>query len=378
MKKIIIIAILQILICKTYGQNYPFRLYGGGLDGSTYQQSVIYSDVMNGLLIEAPIDPNNNKLPVSFSWRGGGIPSLFIGGDSKIGIGTATPEVKLDVLSSNVAAFFRSTANVVPVSIINSGSSISTVGFKGSTSASEYNVRVGADGNDFIVYSNNVERMRVLSGGNVGIGTINPINRFESVGNESTLLEAGGFYNTNIYGNANDKAETRINLGKIEGSTRQSMGSIGAFPENNTDSSRGSLVFYTRESQTVNERLRIISNGNVGIGTTTPDAKLAVNGNIHAKEVKIDLSVPAPDYVFANDYKLKTLQEVEEFIKKNSHLPEIPSAKEFEKNGLMLAEMNISLLKKMEEMTLYMIEQNKISHELMEKVEKLEKASKKQ
>ncbi|HEX8016988.1 MAG TPA: hypothetical protein VF465_17275 [Flavobacterium sp.] len=53
-----------------------------------------------------------------------------------------------------------------------------------------------------------------------------------------------------------------------------------------------------------------------------------------------------PDYVFANDYKLKSLQEIEEYIKKNSHMPEIPSAKEIEKNGLMLAEMNMSLLKK--------------------------------
>ncbi len=107
------------------------------------------------------------------------------------------------------------------------------------------------------------------------------------------------------------------------------------------------------------DQVRITTVGNVGIGTTTPDTKLTVNGNIHAKEVKIDLSIPAPDYVFAPDYKLKTLQEVEKYINKNNHLPEIPSAAELEKNGLMLAEMNMSLLKKIEEMTLYMIEQNK-------------------
>ncbi|MCV9928245.1 tail fiber protein [Flavobacterium sp. LS1R49] len=121
--------------------------------------------------------------------------------------------------------------------------------------------------------------------------------------------------------------------------------------------------------------------GKIGIGTTKPDEKLTVNGKIHAQEVRIDLAYPmtVPDYVFANDYKLKSLQEVEEFIKQNSHLPEVPSAKEIEKNGLMLAEMNMSLLKKIEELTLYSIEQNKEIQKqnnkiliLEEKVKKIE------
>jgi hypothetical protein len=71
------------------------------------------------------------------------------------------------------------------------------------------------------------------------------------------------------------------------------------------------------------------------------------------------LGALVPDYIFAKDYKLKTLQEVEEYIERNNHLPEIPSAQEIEKNGLMLAEMNMGLLKKVEELTLYMIQQEK-------------------
>lgn len=103
----------------------------------------------------------------------------------------------------------------------------------------------------------------------------------------------------------------------------------------------------------------IKGDGKVGIGTTTPDMKLTVKGNIHAEEVKIDLNVPAPDYVFKSDYKLRSLEEVESFIKENSHLPEIPSVKEFAKNGVMQAAMDMNLLKKIEELTLYTIEQEK-------------------
>jgi len=119
-------------------------------------------------------------------------------------------------------------------------------------------------------------------------------------------------------------------------------------------------------------KMTLTDNGNVGIGTVNPDAKLTVNGTIHSKEVKVDLNIPVPDYVFANEYKLRTLNEVEAYIKANSHLPEIPSAQEIEKNGLMLAEMNMNLLKKIEELTLYMIEQNKEMTLLKEKMKKLE------
>jgi len=101
------------------------------------------------------------------------------------------------------------------------------------------------------------------------------------------------------------------------------------------------------------------SNGNVGIGTTSPDANLTVNGTIHAKEVKVDLSVPGPDYVFEKNYKLKTLPEVNRYITLNKHLPEIPSAKSMEENGINVSELNMKLLKKVEELTLYLIEQNK-------------------
>ncbi|MCX2680344.1 tail fiber protein [Galbibacter sp. EGI 63066] len=100
--------------------------------------------------------------------------------------------------------------------------------------------------------------------------------------------------------------------------------------------------------------------GNVGIGTTNPDSKLTVKGNIHAQEVKLDLNGSvAPDYVFKEGYDLKILEEVEDHIQKEGHLPNIPSAKKMEEEGIDLKAMNLKLLEKVEELTLYAIQQEK-------------------
>ncbi|RXG11376.1 interleukin-like EMT inducer protein [Leeuwenhoekiella aestuarii] len=100
--------------------------------------------------------------------------------------------------------------------------------------------------------------------------------------------------------------------------------------------------------------------GNVGIGLDNPDEKLTVKGNIHSQEVRVDLAgVIAPDYVFEKNYDLISISEVEKFINLEGHLPKIPSAEELEQEGLNLKEMNLKLLEKIEELTLYIIEQEK-------------------
>jgi hypothetical protein len=117
----------------------------------------------------------------------------------------------------------------------------------------------------------------------------------------------------------------------------------------------GSISFNTNDNT---EKMRILYNGNVGIGTTIPDSKLTVNGTIHTKEVKVDLSVPGPDYVFEPTYNLPKLDELKDYLDKNHHLPEIPSAEQMTKDGLNLGDMNIKLLKKVEELTLYLLEKD--------------------
>jgi len=98
--------------------------------------------------------------------------------------------------------------------------------------------------------------------------------------------------------------------------------------------------------------------GYVGIGTASPDAKLTVAGNIHSREVKVSVSAGA-DFVFKDGYTLKPLEEVEAVVTKNSHLLDITPADQMKSDGIHLGDMNIKLLQKVEELTLYLIDQNK-------------------
>ncbi len=118
-------------------------------------------------------------------------------------------------------------------------------------------------------------------------------------------------------------------------------------------------------------------NGNVGIGTTTPDELLTVDGRIHAEEVKVSVSVPAPDYVFKENYELRSLKEVQGYIEEHGHLPNIPSAAEIESKGIDLGSMEMKLLEKIEELTLYILMQEEKLSRQDARIRKLENASRK-
>jgi hypothetical protein len=126
-------------------------------------------------------------------------------------------------------------------------------------------------------------------------------------------------------------------------------------------------------------------NGNIGIGTSSPDELLTVKGKIHTQEVLVDLNgAVAPDYVFENyfdghsilnpDYTFPLLKEVAIYIEEHHHLPNIPSADQIEKEGLSLKKMNLLLLQKIEELTIYTIEQQSAIDDLKLKLEDLESA----
>ncbi|WP_306110171.1 hypothetical protein [Roseivirga thermotolerans] len=118
---------------------------------------------------------------------------------------------------------------------------------------------------------------------------------------------------------------------------------------------------------------RMVLNNSSGDVSVT-NGNLNVHGNIESKKVKVTATPgTVPDYVFKPDYELRSLPELESYIKANSHLPNMPSAKEVEANGQDVGDMQLKLLEKIEELTLYIIEQNKEVKALKEIVEKQSK-----
>ncbi|MGN7787287.1 hypothetical protein ACTJIJ_22325 [Niabella sp. 22666] len=208
--------------------------------------------------------------------------------------------------------------------------------------------------------------------GRVGIGTLNdPLARLE--------VYDGNVLVKNLP-NATDSSAVMIGHAiKDAGYTYGT--SIRSITQNPGANMYG-LQFFTQENYitTQTEKMRIQGNGNVGIGTANPTEKLSVNGNIRAKQIKVE-TANWPDYVFASNYKKMPLPELEQFIAKNKHLPEIPSAQQVAKEGIELGANQATLLKKIEELTLYIIDQNKelkkqneIIYMLKQKVGEIEKA----
>ena len=193
---------------------------------------------------------------------------------------------------------------------------------------------------------------------NVQSGTSRPYTSRDisgSIAIGSAYNYGGGFFKGTI-------DDYRIYNRALSASEIQSLFNENIVPEPTTGvwENNGNDIYY--------------NTGKVGVGTSVPDEKLTVKGKIHSEEVIIDLNVPAPDYVFEKNYPLINIEQIESYINENKHLPEIPSAKEIEEKGLSVGEMNMKLLQKIEELTLYIIEQNKTLKVQQEEIKALKEA----
>jgi hypothetical protein len=191
----------------------------------------------------------------------------------------------------------------------------------------------------FFVWGGGVMRegIRINNLGNVGIGNAAPSQKLDVAGYIQSAPSAaeGGLY----LGNANHGLRRLAGTNNVELFTTQGN------------------IFLSASSVSGNQ-LVLRENGDVEMGAPGISSKLTVNGKLTATKVKVSQNVWA-DFVFEPTYLLPSLYDLEAYVKKYKHLPEIPSAKEVQEQGLDLGGNQAKLLQKIEELTLYLIEQHK-------------------
>ena len=221
-----------------------------------------------------------------------------------------------------------------------SGNSANNHSFLGTTNSSPLNIK-----------TDDTTRVFITATGNVGIGTSLPQQMLHVVDGNILISRTSS------------RAPGSANGSLFFGDTTNSVDPAGEWGMEyiSGENMSGGLNFWKPWTSTHlggNYYLYLKDNGNIGIGTNNPQAKLAVNGEILAKSVRVNTSGTYwPDYVFGNDYTLMNLKELEQYVNAHKHLPNVPSAEEVEEKGdVDLGTMNAILLEKVEELTRYVID----------------------
>ena len=254
------------IISSSTGLAGLFSGYGGGLDGSTYQQFDIYADASNGLTFEAPKDAGGNRLNIQFNWRGGGTSPLFIqGATSNIGIGTSNPHAKLDVVGTIIA----DSASSRPITL---GGNVGSILLQGDTGGWAFGLHAKgsggtsrggfgfAGGDDLLSYyyigDSYANPTAVVRPGNgsVGIGTVTPGAKLDV----KTPTNDGGVGIQ--YTNWNNVVNAAIGASSVTGAGYFAIFDNNASRKVNIDAA-GSSYF---------------NGGRVGIATTSPSTSFQV------------------------------------------------------------------------------------------------------
>ena len=274
---------------------------------------------------------------------------------------TNTINDNLEVIGNTetVAKFSRSSSDVSALLESGSGNEV-YLRFKNSETGNnswmagmdddeQFKIAYGADGE----IRGAETKLYVAQSGNVGIGTTNPQAKLEVqspwsdwmfLRQQRNVEGGGGFHIHNPWGNSD-----------------QSQGD----PSRN----RLEIAYRTPGGQDLWEQFVLHGpSGNVGIGTANPQAKLHVNGDIKVK----DWTLSVPDYVFDQDYELRNLDELRTYVDRHKRLPDMPSAQNVSEEGFNLGEFCMSLLKKIEELSLYVLQQDEIIQGQNERLAKLE------
>ena len=210
-----------------------------------------------------------------------------------------------------------------------------------------------ASGNNLYLNTFDQTRITILqSNGNVGIGVFNPQEKLHING----AIRGGGTNGEVTFKDDNGSITLGASSQAMEFNTDKGKFIFNQpiYCRNGIFASTDSVDIYFKTNNTT--RITIMeSNGNVGVGTTSPAYKLDVAGTIRAQELIVETT--GADFVFSEDYQLRPLSEVKAFIQENKHLPEIKSAQEMHEKGVGVNELQTQLLQKIEELTLYILQQ---------------------
>jgi hypothetical protein len=293
-------------------------------------------------------------------WTGGPSGPIYYSGGN-VGVGITNPQVNLEINNNSysngnqlmVSGAERTRYNGLISQTVLAGSTIFSLGTTSNFNSFAQTLNI-YNGNVGIGTTSPVSALNVVRGGT------NATNDYSSI--HITTTGSGSIYGPILY--LNGISGTAGRMWGLASSGQADAGATGA---------AGNFAIYDASAGV--SRLVINSSGYVGIGTTTPREVLSVNGNIRSKEIKVE-TANWPDYVFKPQYVLPSLLEVKIYLDQNHHLPEMPSEQDVSKNGINLGEMVKIQTKKIEELTLYLIEKDKELTEQQKEIKELKEQHK--